>query len=76
VARRVEVEHRFLGQGRRRGRIRSWADHEAHFLVDVDPLPESSLVSVEIEALMRSVQSTFETYVKLNNLLQRLFCRR
>jgi ATP-dependent Lon protease len=55
-----------LVEGRRRGRIRAWADHEAHFLVDVDPLPESALVNVEIEALMRSVQSTFETYVKLN----------
>ena len=35
-------------------------------MVDVDGLSEPSLVTVEVEALMRSVQSTFETYVKLN----------
>ena len=55
-----------LVEGRRRGRVRAWHDHEAHFLVDVDPIAEPALVTVEIEALMRSVQSTFETYVKLN----------
>jgi ATP-dependent Lon protease len=55
-----------LVEGRRRGRVRTWHDQEAHFLVDVDPIAEPALVTVEIEALMRSVQSTFETYVKLN----------
>jgi ATP-dependent Lon protease len=45
-------------------------DHEEHFLVEVDEIAEPAQVTVEVEALMRSVQSTFETYVKLNKRVQ------
>jgi ATP-dependent Lon protease len=55
-----------LVEGRRRGRIRSYLDTDDHFVCDVEALEEPVEVSVEVEALMRSVQSTFETYVKLN----------
>ncbi len=55
-----------LVEGRRRARIVRWIDHEAHFLCEVEPLDETFAASVEVEALLRSVQSSFETYVKLN----------
>jgi len=55
-----------LVEGRRRARIVRWIDHEAHFLCEVEPLDETFVASVEVEALLRSVQSSFETYVKLN----------
>ena len=55
-----------LVEGRRRGRIKRWGDSEAFFVCEVEPLAEPVEVSVEVEALMRSVQTTFETYVKLN----------
>ncbi|MBL8600647.1 MAG: endopeptidase La [Myxococcales bacterium] len=55
-----------LVEGRRRGKIARFVDHEQHFLCEVSALEESASPGVEVEALMRSVQSTFETYVKLN----------
>ncbi|MBI5512630.1 MAG: endopeptidase La [Deltaproteobacteria bacterium] len=55
-----------LVEGRRRAKIRRYLEVEAHFTCEVEPLEEPGGVSVEVEALMRSVQSTFETYVKLN----------
>ncbi len=55
-----------LVEGRRRGKIRRYIETDAHFVCDVEVIDEPVEVSVELEALMRSVQSTFETYVKLN----------
>ncbi len=55
-----------LVEGRRRGRIKRYVETENHFVCEVEALDEPVEVSVEVEALMRSVQSTFETYVKLN----------
>jgi hypothetical protein len=57
------------GEGARRGpppREDRRGRDEDHFLCEVEPLDEPVSASVEVEALMRSVQSTFETYVKLN----------
>ncbi|MCB9591171.1 MAG: endopeptidase La [Sandaracinaceae bacterium] len=55
-----------LVEGKRRCRIERFVPHEDFFLCEVQAVDEVSSSSVEIEALMRSVQSTFETYVKLN----------
>nr|MBK7069601.1 endopeptidase La [Deltaproteobacteria bacterium] len=55
-----------LVEGRRRGVVRRWHDNDAHFLCDVEPLEDTVSASVEVDGLMRSVQSSFETYVKLN----------
>ncbi len=55
-----------LVEGKRRGRIKAYVETENHFVCEVEALDEPVDVSVEVEALMRSVQSTFETYVKLN----------
>lgn len=55
-----------LVEGRHRGEIRRWREDSAHFVVEVDRLVEPETVSIEVDALMRSVQSSFETYIKLN----------
>ncbi|MCA9542700.1 MAG: LON peptidase substrate-binding domain-containing protein, partial [Myxococcales bacterium] len=55
-----------LVRGRRRAAISRFIPNETFFLCEVDPIDEPSTEGVEIEALVRSVQSTFEAYVKLN----------
>jgi len=55
-----------LVEGRQRARVKRYTNTREYFLVEVEPLPESDQGDVEVEALMRSVQSTFEVYVKLN----------
>src|SRR5690606_1419258 len=59
-----------LVEGRQRARVKRWADSRDYFLVEVEELPESIESDVEMEALIRSVQSTFEVYVKLNKKVQ------
>ncbi len=58
-----------LVEGKSRARIGRYIDHDKYFLVEADVL-EPPVVSAEdepeIAALMRSVQQTFENYVKLN----------
>jgi ATP-dependent Lon protease len=55
-----------LVEGKRRARIQKFITNDAFFLCEALPIDESGGPSVEVEALMRSVQSTFEVYVKLN----------
>jgi len=55
-----------LVEGKRRARIHRFAPNEAFFMAEVEELDELPERSVEIEALVRSVQATFESYVKLN----------
>src|SRR5512144_79222 len=59
-----------LIEGKRRAKIRRFLASDAFFLVEYDEIPEVSAAGVEVEALMRSVQSTFELYVKLNKKIQ------
>src|SRR5690349_4580128 len=55
-----------LVEGKRRARIERFIPNDGFFLCEITVIDEESIASVEIEALMRSVQSTFESYVKLN----------
>ena len=55
-----------LVEGKRRAHLTRFLPNDDFFLCEVDVVEEGSQSSVEIEALMRSVQSTFEMYVKLN----------
>jgi ATP-dependent Lon protease len=55
-----------LVEGKRRARIRRFVPHDPFFLAEVEEIDEPVERNVEIEALIRSVQSTFEAYVKLN----------
>jgi ATP-dependent Lon protease len=54
-----------LVEGKRRARIDRFVEVESYFLVEVSELEESSSMNAELKALMRSVASSFETYVKL-----------
>ncbi|MEY4577915.1 MAG: hypothetical protein RL701_2618 [Pseudomonadota bacterium] len=55
-----------LVEGKRRARIERFIPNEGFFLCEVSLIEEPAGSSVELEALMRSVQATFEAYVKLN----------
>src|SRR3954463_2440077 len=55
-----------LVEGKKRARIRRYASQEKFFLVEAEEVDETNERNVEIEALIRSVHATFETYVKLN----------
>src|SRR5215470_2441660 len=55
-----------LVEGKKRARILKYVDHAEYFLVEAEPVEEPSNRSTVIEALLRSVNSAFENYVKLN----------
>jgi ATP-dependent Lon protease len=55
-----------LIEGRGRARIKRFSQTEPFFMCDVQDVIEPIDSSVEISALMRSVQTIFEDYVKLN----------
>src|SRR5687767_732457 len=55
-----------LVEGKKRARIERFIPNDGFFLCELTVIEEQSSASVELEALMRSVQSTFESYVKLN----------
>src|SRR5215216_1572946 len=49
-----------LIEGKRRGKIRRFVQSDPYFRVEFDEIQEVQVSNVESEALMRSVQSTFE----------------
>ncbi len=55
-----------LVEGKRRARVRRYFPRDNFFQVEAEELPDREDTTVEVEALMRSIQSTFESYVKLN----------
>src|SRR3954470_7200088 len=55
-----------LVEGKRRVRIEKYISNENYFVVEVKDLSEKMESPVETQALMRSVKTTFEQYVKLN----------
>ena len=55
-----------LVEGKKRARIQQYVDHPEYFLVEVEEIDEAAPRGTEVEALLRSVSSTFENYVKLN----------
>ncbi|MCC6525617.1 MAG: endopeptidase La [Polyangiaceae bacterium] len=59
-----------LVEGKRRARILRYAEQTPCFMVEAEPILEPDARDVTSEALMRSVQATFETYVKLNKKVQ------
>lgn len=54
-----------LVEGKGRAKITKFSDDDELMLVDVEELIPSTEVSTELKALMRSVNATFESYVKL-----------
>ena len=55
-----------LVEGKRRAMIKKFVPHDEYFLCEVESIEDTASTSVELEALMRSVQTIFDTYVKLN----------
>jgi ATP-dependent Lon protease len=55
-----------LVEGKSRAKVVGFEDGERFLQVEVEEVPEGSEKTVELEALVRSVHSTFEAYVKLN----------
>src|SRR5690606_10809127 len=59
-----------LVEGRYRAKVRRYVGTKEFFLVEVDGIKEERRDDVEAEALMRSVQSTFEVYANHNKKVQ------
>jgi ATP-dependent Lon protease len=59
-----------LVEGKRRARIKRFVPSDACFLCELEEVAEACDLRTEVEALMRQVQATFETYVKLNKKVQ------
>ncbi len=55
-----------LVEGKQRARILRYEQASPFFSVESETLEESDEKSVELQALMRSIQTVFENYVKLN----------
>src|SRR5690348_10022280 len=55
-----------LVEGKKRARIERFIPNDGFFLCELSVIEETTSASIEVEALMRSVQATFESYVKLN----------
>lgn len=55
-----------LVEGKRRVKIKDYKSNDSFFIVGVEEIPEENESLVETQALVRSVKTTFETYVKLN----------
>lgn len=55
-----------LVEGKRRARIKKYVRTDDFFQVEIEELPEEKEMTVELEALMRSIKTAFENYVKLN----------
>ena len=55
-----------LVEGKRRAQIHRYLPNDNFFLVEAEEVDEVPERSVELEALIRSVHTTFEAYVKLN----------
>ena len=55
-----------LVEGKKRARVLRYLDEAEFFLVAAEEIEEPVEKTTEVEALIRSVNSTFENYVKLN----------
>ena len=55
-----------LVEGRRRARIVRWVHTDGHFEAEIEELQAPVAPTAELLALMRTVKSTFERFVKLN----------
>ncbi len=55
-----------LVEGKKRVRIKGFVPNDNFFMVNAEYIPEDAENQIEAQALVRSVRTTFETYVKLN----------
>ena len=64
--RRAPSARRTPISGVRRAKVKKFHPNDAFFMVEVEEVEEQLEKSVELEALVRSVHSVFEAFVKLN----------
>jgi ATP-dependent Lon protease len=57
---------KLLVEGKRRGKITQFLPHKNFFLVEVEEMADTGEHGLEIEALVRTVRSTFEEFAKFN----------
>jgi ATP-dependent Lon protease len=55
-----------LVEGKNRACLRNYLPNKSYFMVEVESIPEGEKVGVETEALIRTLITAFENYVKLN----------
>jgi ATP-dependent Lon protease len=55
-----------LVEGKSRATIESFQSNEPYFSVRCQPLPDDEAVTAEAEALVRTIHTSFDAYVKLN----------
>lgn len=55
-----------LVEGKNRAEIKQYIPNDNFFMVEAGDVPDDIVSTVEIEALVRGVKSSFENYVKLN----------
>ena len=55
-----------LVEGKKRARILRYVDHDEYFLVESEDIENPVERTTEQEALLRTINTTFEAYVKLN----------
>jgi ATP-dependent Lon protease len=55
-----------LVEGKSRAKLREFTQQEPHFACSIEVIEETEPATPEMEALIRSVHTTFENYVKLN----------
>ena len=55
-----------LVEGKLRARIRGFTSDHPFFACEYEPLPDDTRSTVEAQALVRTVHTTFEAYIKLN----------
>jgi ATP-dependent Lon protease len=53
-------------EGKKRARIHGFVQPAPFFCCEVEPIEEADARGVEVEAIVRSIRSSFEKYVKLN----------
>jgi ATP-dependent Lon protease len=62
---------RVLTQGLARYRVRKWLSEDPYFKAVVEPLPEETTESLQLQAMMRSVNEQFRQYVEGSKSLPR-----
>ncbi len=55
-----------LVEGKSRAKIKRFIQSDPHFACEIEPIEENDEATPQVEALVRSIHTTFETYVKLN----------
>ncbi|MCB0351744.1 MAG: LON peptidase substrate-binding domain-containing protein, partial [Bdellovibrionales bacterium] len=65
-----------LVEGKRRASIKSYVQQDGFFIVEAEEMKENVENMTEARALLRSIKTTFETYVKLNKRIPPEILRR